>query len=276
MSEPVPTETDATEPLQFENADYTGEASGRLTCTVCHREIVKTYYEINGKSVCDECRALLKERMTGGSGPLRLARAVLFGTIAAVGGAALYFAVLKITGLEIALISILVGFMVGSAVRSGSRHRGGLAYQVVAILLTYTAIALSYGAFALLPFLMPGAMVVMEEEPAKVEAKPLDPAQGDAKHDALDAQAQPGNGQPGPKPEAVRLTVFDLISMPFLIFLLESPIRSNLTSPIGMLIIGFALWEAWKLNRPMPLVFNGPFSVGEEVAPPPPELPSHA
>jgi len=30
---------------------------------------------------------------------------------------------------------------------------------------------------------------------------------------------------------------------------------------IGLLIIGFGLWEAWKTNRRVDLVINGPYSV---------------
>jgi hypothetical protein len=151
-----------------------------------------------------------------------------------------------------------------------------LAYQLLAVLLTYTAIAVSYGALFLLPFFMPGAMMVIEEDPEEVAAKPLDPEKGAAKDGAPDAQGKPADAQPEPKPRAVRPTVFDLISIPILKFLFEFPIRSNLESPIGLLIIGFAIWEAWKLNRRVPLVFNGPFSTGGEIAPAPTELPSHA
>ncbi len=38
-----------------------------------------------------------------------------------------------------------------------------------------------------------------------------------------------------------------------------SPIVVAFSSPISGLIFGFALWEAWKINRRVQLVFNGPF-----------------
>ena len=50
----------------------------------------------------------------------------------------------QILGWGIALV--LVGLMVGVAVRNASRGRGGLAYQALAIFLTYSAIAASFGA----------------------------------------------------------------------------------------------------------------------------------
>ena len=57
--------------------------------------------------------------------------------------------VLKVTGLQIGLISIVVAFLVGNAVHQGSRHEGGWAYQLLAIFLTYTAICASYAMIAI-------------------------------------------------------------------------------------------------------------------------------
>jgi hypothetical protein len=42
-----------------------------------------------------------------------------------------------------------------------------------------------------------------------------------------------------------------------------SPILFGIEAPIGLLIVAFALWEAWKFNRRHPIIFNGPFRVGE-------------
>ena len=43
---------------------------------------------------------------------------------------------------NLGLVAVLVGFIVGRAVRKGSENRGGSFYQVLAVFLTYTAIAL--------------------------------------------------------------------------------------------------------------------------------------
>ena len=55
----------------------------------------------------------------------------------------IYVIMLK-TGYEIALVAILVGFIVGKAVRAGSGGGGGRAYQVLAVALTYCSIVSSY------------------------------------------------------------------------------------------------------------------------------------
>ena len=43
------------------------------------------------------------------------------------------------------------------------------------------------------------------------------------------------------------------------LFFAGLPIRLGLADPISGLIFGFALWEAWKINRRVQLTFNGPF-----------------
>jgi hypothetical protein len=79
-----------------------------------------------------------------GSGAGRFVRATVFGTIAAALGAALYYGVATITGYQIGLISIVVGFMVGAAVRVGCQGRGGWLYQALAMFLTYSSIVSTY------------------------------------------------------------------------------------------------------------------------------------
>jgi hypothetical protein len=56
----------------------------------------------------------------------------------------LYALVAILTGLEVGLIAILVGYMVGRAVRHGSGGLGGRPQQILAVVLTYFAITTSY------------------------------------------------------------------------------------------------------------------------------------
>ena len=44
---------------------------------------------------------------------------------------------------------------------------------------------------------------------------------------------------------------------------------------IGWIIIGIAVWEAWKVNRRAPFEVSGPFTLTPPVPPLPPPLPSH-
>ena len=71
-------------------------------------------------------------------------KAIVFGTIGAALGAILYYAIMRITGLNIGLVAIVVGLLVGGAVKAGSGNRGGWFYQLLAVFLTYSAIAIMY------------------------------------------------------------------------------------------------------------------------------------
>jgi len=57
---------------------------------------------------------------TSGKGAGKLIRAGVFGLGAAIAGAAIYYAVMAIADLEIGIVAILIGYMVGYAVRKGA------------------------------------------------------------------------------------------------------------------------------------------------------------
>src|SRR5262249_53907645 len=45
-------------------------------------------------------------------------------------------------------------------------------------------------------------------------------------------------------------------------FFYSIPVLEVMHSPIAGLIYGFALWEAWKINKPVRLVSSGAFRLG--------------
>jgi hypothetical protein len=73
-----------------------------------------------------------------------VARAGLFGLGAAIAGAIVYYGVIAITDFEIGIVAILIGYMVGWAVRRGTRGRGGRRLQLLAVALTYFSVAMAY------------------------------------------------------------------------------------------------------------------------------------
>ena len=134
-----------TEPrLQFDAAEPVAATSSASTCVACKKPLVDRYHTVNGKLICEACRRRLEASWAGGSGSARVAKALLFGTAGAVAGAGIYYAVLALTGYEIGLIAIVVGYLVGRGVRMGSGGRGGPGYQAMAMLLTYVAIVSTY------------------------------------------------------------------------------------------------------------------------------------
>jgi hypothetical protein len=258
--EPVPTD----DALQFDHAESIesagSDAPAGPTCAACKQPIDDAYYEISGTVFCGRCKNLIRTHHQGGSKIARLARATAFGSAAAIAGFAIYFAVLKITGWQIGLISVLVGFMVGKAVHTGCRGRGGWLYQALAIFLTYSAICASYSAFVI-PELLARNLGAEAEKKEAVAPKPNAAPEENGKPVVEKAEeAEP----PVPVPSLAHLAI-GLLLLVGLFFAI--PIIAGFHSPIGLLIVGFALWEAWKMNRKTNLVINGPFLVGGGAGP---------
>ena len=128
--------------LQFGRAEYASPAGPQ--CAACQRPLSSAYYEINTRIICESCFSQTQRTQAQGSGMVPFFNALLFGVGAAIAGAVIYFAVAAMTGYEFGLIAIVVGFMVGWAVRKGSEGRGGVGYQFLAVILTYLAIVSTY------------------------------------------------------------------------------------------------------------------------------------
>jgi hypothetical protein len=255
MTDHEPPETPGADDLQFDRAEYAGPAPTAPTCAACKQPIAGSYYEVNGNILCDACRGAILERYTGGSGFVRFVRACLFGAMAGLVGFLIYFGVLKLTGYEVGLISILVGLLVGGAVRAGSRHRGGWLYQALAVAMTYLAIGASYTAQA----------IPMMQARQQQAAGPAAPA---PKGPAKPAPAPPGPGGANAPAQSAPLPVLIFVAIVFCVIL---PVVVNLQNPIGLLIVGFALWEAWKINRRAKFVITGPYQVAPGASPAAPE-----
>ena len=216
-------ELDGSESLDFERADYstaslssTGgfsperePAVGPPTCAGCETPIIDCYYTLGPRILCGACHHRFRDAGPEGSMLSRGFGALVLGGIAAAVGAGLWMVVTEVTGYEIGLIAIAVGFLVGTAVRVGSRAIGGVSYQLLAVFLTYTAIVITY---------VPAIVAEVEGSHAWVIAIPI---------------------------------------------AYVAPFLMGIENVIGILIIGFALWQAWKLNARTQLELSGPFQLGE-------------
>ena len=136
-------------PLQFDTAVPTVAPSDIITaqgvtCVACGRAVSDEYFDVNGQSVCDGCRTQLAQLAESPRGWGTFAKAGLFGFVAAVLGAILYYAVIAITNFEIGFVAIAIGFMVGWAIRKATANRGGRRFQVLALVLTYWSVGLAY------------------------------------------------------------------------------------------------------------------------------------
>lgn len=126
--------------LDFERADVSGPALA-MTCAACAQPIAATYFGVNGNFVCPPCRDRLVPHAEGAGS---FSAALGLGLGAAVLCAAAYYAITALTGWEIGLVAIVVGVVIGKAVRKGAALRSGKRYRLLAILLTYAAITATY------------------------------------------------------------------------------------------------------------------------------------
>jgi hypothetical protein len=255
--------------LQFDRAEFT--ESKLLKCSTCTEKIQNQFYQINGKTVCETCRGHAEALMTSGSGARRFIRALVFGSIAGAIGSGIYYAIQAATGYQIGLIAILVGFMVGAAVKHGSDGRGGWVYQCLAVFLTYTAIVSSY---------VP--MIISEINQQNSQAALTADADGDfvdSKGESTQPKAKKTNVQPkaktasAPAPLTPDEPAFSenaepvgfvgaIIALCLLIALMYAiPFLAGLQNIVGLIIIGFGVYQAWTMNQRMQTEIKGPFRV---------------
>ena len=239
--------------LQFDRAVFDSASSAATPCASCRQPIVQSYYDINGRIICSRCREALTEG-SDGSRMARAGKALAAGLGAAILGAVLWWGVRKLTGYEVGIISIGIGIAVGKAVRWGSQNRGGWAYQLAAILLTYAAVAGNY---------VPDVVQAFRQEAQKQEAPAAAPA--------TVAKASVAPAKPAPAREQ-KLSAGEVLLGLLSVFFVAAalPFLQGANNIIGILIIGFGLFEAWKINKRVPLTITGPFSVAPAAPGPPP------
>lgn len=131
-------------PIDFEQADFESEQPQLSACQFCNEVPSESYFTCNPNVVCSSCEQTHRDAKPPGTGPGRLFGATIAGSIAAVVASAIWMLITRVTGYEIGLIAILVGWIVGAAVHVGSKGVGGWPYRILAIGLTYSAIVLTY------------------------------------------------------------------------------------------------------------------------------------
>ncbi len=269
----------APDDLHFDSAvPAESEAPAGPACGECGEPISVYYYETAGHAVCRRCKANYEAAhgASGGSSGSRMAGAVALGALGALGGAAIYLGVAYFTGYEVGLIAILVGFIVGKAVFVGSGKRGGRRYQVLAMVLTYFAISVSYVPAMLMQVMEEGSeQVAAAGAPADGSAlAPIDtmplletigaPLASDA---ALADSAIAGAGETPTVTAAgigalIGLAGIMLAIAPILVVVGDFP-----ASIMSVVIIGIGLLQGWQGPRRQTLEFKGPFKLASSGAP---------
>jgi len=283
---PKPDET-----LSFDRADNpfardtSADAAAPVACDQCREPIALAYFEANGRVLCAKCKHVVEHAWNGGDSTRtgRLMRATLFGLAGGIVGGAVWFAIAAYFNVELGLIAIAVGFLVGQGVRRGASGRSGRRYQVLAALLTYAAISGSYTAMFAKGIAEEAGKGQATADSTTIAARPA-PAvttTGDSLSDStvagivatIDAAGRTDSTAPrsAPADSAAQQVAAPIAVALGIIFALTLPILANVMDMpgglIGLAIIFFALQQAWALNAAAPLVITGPHRLG---APRPP------
>jgi hypothetical protein len=255
MSEPIDVPSTPS-PLQFDRAELPSSVSPEaqaVACAFCQTPLRSSYFDINGQMACEACRYKVAEQLQTRPGVTGFLRAGAAGFGAALAGAGIYYAVRAITGYEIGLISILVGLMVGGAVRWGARRKGGWVYQSLAVFLTYMAIVSTY-----IPLMF---KEMAKHEPAGQETAAVAPdavtGGPAAVKTAAQAPAEQAASAPAPSFGELILGVLTIFGIAAAL-----PFLAGFENILGLLIIAFGLWEAWKLNKRPAFEILGPLTIG--------------
>ncbi|HTM33071.1 MAG TPA: hypothetical protein VL263_17285 [Vicinamibacterales bacterium] len=250
--------------LQFDtvlpaHAPEAGVTAGGVTCTACSRAVADQYYEANGASLCEGCQRTVADLAVTPRGAGTFTRAALLGLVAAILGAVLYYAVLALANLEVGLIAIAIGYMVGYAIRLGTRGRGGRRFQVLALVLTYWAVGLAYTSVVFKAAIenkvvsenAAAASVVSpsktgpspSEQPKSESSPPVQPVEADAAGSGLLM--------------ALAAMVGFTFALPVLIVVNSLP-----GGLISAAIIAFGMQQAWRMTAAPQIVITGPYRIG--------------
>jgi hypothetical protein len=252
--------------LRFDQAQIPTVPAAQIRCAACGEGLWDTYYEINGKVGCERCQSDVQLGVSQGSPVGRFLRAWIFGLGAGAVGAGIWYGVRAATGYEVGLIAIVVGVMVGGAVRKGARGRGGWLYQALAMFLTYAAIVSTY-----VPEVTKGVLsgIKNSKQEHAQAASAGTPAPAPKTGTPVAAVAAPGP-QPvtaAEKPSLGRLALA-VTALGVIVFAiaLAAPFLAGLPNVVGLFIIAIGVYEAWKINRREPLTITGPYRVGAPAA----------
>jgi uncharacterized membrane protein len=248
--------------LQFDKAIYKDAAVHQSACAICKLALPGSYYNINGAVACPDCKNRLESEFTSRNSAGGIFKALAFGIPAAILGAVIYYAILALSGYEIGLVAILIGWMVGAAVHQGSGRRGGLAFQIVAAVLTYVAICSTY-----IPAILRAS--VQYQQTGQTSPQPVslrlnrDFVLGAREAQAADTQHEKMEGSNTLLVNEKNITFFEYLIGFGMIFLLAlaAPFLGGFQNIIGILIVGFGVWEAWKMNKKIVFHIQGPFQI---------------
>lgn len=242
---------------QFATAEY-AHIPGTERCRICGNLVSGEYFRVNNLMACSKCAGEAQAGQPTDS-HAAFARALFFGIGASILGFALYSGIAIVAGFTIGYFALGVGWLVAKGMMKGSNGIGGRRYQIVAVLLTYVAIA-----FAEIPI---GLAYAFKHRPAQTQhsatssesspgaqSNPNGAGNSSAADSAAPAQASPSRPRPN-LGKAIVTLAFVGFAAPFLE--LQNPAHGL----IGLVILFVGLSISFRMTAAKPLAVEGPYSV---------------
>jgi hypothetical protein len=234
-----------------------GEIGSR--CSLCRTAITAEFFSLRGLVLCPSCADGVRRRQSGGG---NLRRALRFGFLAAAPTAIVWFLASAASGRPLSLVAVVAGVVIGLAVHQGSGGRGGLRYQIIAILLVYAAFVARF-----VPPVFGGIADAIKREHAAAQApapKPAPPAPAATPHGTVPPAVPAAAPSPSaPSPSAAEPSTFATLKAYFIFaaiawgLVLASPFLPSTTSWLSLLSLAAGIALAFRLNRRPRLL--GPF-----------------
>lgn len=233
-----------------------------VVCAACQASIPTEYFDLSGHVVCGRCRQRLEVAAETPRGALPLLVAGACGLGAGIVGAMIYYSVIAIAHLEIGIVAILIGYMVGWAVRKGAGGRGGRRFQILAVALTYWAVGLAYAPLAFKQLV--GGDTKKSSASALTTDSAAGPTIGERLGDSVksaDSTAKTVSANNDVSGNEALKAVGALVVLVFAL-----PVLSVFGSlPFGLisaLIIFIGMRQAWQMAAGPQLEISGPYRVG--------------
>jgi hypothetical protein len=237
-------------------------AAGELArrCGLCRAPIAAEFFIMRSLILCPDCAGRIVKRHQGQG---RRRRAELLGLAVAAVVAVLWFLASRSTGRPLSPLALAAGLGIGLTVHQGSGGRGGLRYQIIAVLLVYAAFVVRY-----VPPVFSGiADAIKEQHGAKeaVASNPHAPAtaipapdlQPEAMGEAMKKHISTATPMSEQNSVSATLKAYFVFSLVAWGLVLAAPFMPGTSGFLGILFLAAGMALAWRLNRRVHVL--GPF-----------------
>jgi len=236
---------------QFQTAEYAGAKASEV-CKLCKQPIGAAYYRVGEAMACEACAQKATSDLPKDSHSA-YSRGLLFGIGGAIVGLILYSAFSIITGLIIGYVSLAVGYIVGKAIKAGSRGLGGRRYQITAALLTYAAVSV-----AAIPIGI--SQIIKEPKPQATAQVSSQTSSNSGAEEPGPSNSEQQSSSEGPslahKGLGVQLMALLAIGLASPFLALQDPFHGI----IGLVILAVGIRIAWQITDGKPAdQITGPF-----------------